>query len=105
MPDTNIFPLRFCTLSGATPTQEDILDALYIIQPRPDECSLPYGHEKLRPIIERWNLSPVAVTEVSIPKEKLVAFMKTIGFDAPVMEGDVSFEAFIKLCEAKVGFF
>lgn len=77
---------------------------LYLTQPRPDDCALPYGHEMLRPIVARWELGSVAVAAVSIPRERFESFMEAIGFEGgnTGQEADISFTAFMKICEVQV---
>lgn len=70
---------------------------LYLVQPRPDECQLPYGHDKLRPMAMRLVTTAVLSTTkgLTIPREKLIAFVKAINLETPVLEADeIDFDAF-----------
>lgn len=70
---------------------------LSLVQPCPDECQLPYGHDKLRPMAMRLVATAVSSTTkgLTIPREKLVAFVRAINLETLVLEADeIDFEAF-----------
>lgn len=70
---------------------------LSLVQPRPDMEHGPRGHDDLRPMAMRLAATAVSSTMegLTIPKDKLVAFMKTINLENPALEADeVNFDVF-----------
>lgn len=99
--------LLFRALAGASPTVEDVLDVLALVQPRPNPTRAPLGREELRPMAVRLagKSDTTQIGDLRIPKEKLVAFMKAVGLEEQVVEDNISFEKFGEIVELTPGFF
>lgn len=87
--------LLFRALAGAEPLEQDFLDVLVVIQPRPIPTRSPLDQEALRPVAARLvNPKPAAIEDICVSEEKLVTLFKAVGAEILVVKEEVNFDAF-----------
>jgi hypothetical protein len=95
--------LLFRALAGSEPTEDDVLDVLSLVQPRPEPCQASLDRESLRPMAARLVKTTVhnkaLIGELSISKKKLAAFLNAMGGEVPeiFIDEDVSYGDFLQI--------
>lgn len=102
--------LLFRALAGAEPTEDDVLDVLSLVQPRPDPCQASLDRESLRPMAARLVKTTVRdntlIGELYVSKRKLAAFLNAMGGEVPeiFLDEDVSYGDFLQILGDVVSF-
>ncbi|KAG9242131.1 hypothetical protein BJ878DRAFT_517063 [Calycina marina] len=98
--------LLYRALAGASPTINDVLDVLCLVQPRPNPTIAPLGRDELTPMARKlFGSSDIeSICQLnSIPQARFDLFAKAVVIQS-LVEADVDFEEFASIAKSIRGF-